>query len=91
MLRLISIEPSDRKNKKYKATFSDGKVTHFGDSNYEDYTQHKDNVRKLRYIQRHQKDKLDDPTSAGALSMFLLWNKLTLIESIEDYRQRFNV
>lgn len=91
MLRLLSINPSNRKNKKFKATFSDGKVIHFGDSNYEDYTQHKDLSRRIRYIQRHKNDKLDDPTSAGALSMFLLWNKSTLFESIKDYKKHFNV
>ena len=46
---------SDRKNKKYVVVFQYNnkiKEVNFGDSRYEDFTQHKDPVRKERYIKR---------------------------------------
>jgi len=46
---------------------------------------------KANYRRRHAKDNLNDPTSAGALSYFLLWNKPKLKESIRDYETRFNL
>lgn len=90
-LKLLKIEKSDRSNKRYKATFSDGTVTHFGHDAYENYTIHKNDKRRLNYIRRHQNDNLDDPKSAGALSMFILWNKKTLTDSIKDYIKRFDL
>jgi hypothetical protein len=32
-----------------------------------------------------------DPTRAGTLSRFILWNKPTLRSSIRSYRRRFRV
>jgi hypothetical protein len=45
-----------------------------------------------RYRTRHKKD-LDtkDPTRAGYLAYYLLWNKETLTESIKDYKKKFNL
>lgn len=49
-IKLLNIVKSDRPNKRYEASFSDGTITHFGDNRYENYTIHKDDKRKL-----HQK------------------------------------
>jgi hypothetical protein len=97
---LKSIKKSDRANKKYKATFTihkDGKkkekTTYFGypsptDPN-NDYTRHKDKTRRNRYIWRHMKDtRTGDPTRAGYLSLYVLWNKPSLKASITDYKKR---
>ena len=44
------------------------------------------------YIFRHHKDlKTGDPTRAGYLSMFVLWNKPSLAISIRDYRRRLGI
>jgi hypothetical protein len=45
----------------------------------------------MHYNNRHWKDKLNDPFSAGSLSWYLLWNKLTLKESIKDYEKIFGI
>ena len=49
MIYLISLEPSNIKNKKWKAVFKSNeykhKTVHFGDNRYEDYTQHKNYYR----------------------------------------------
>jgi hypothetical protein len=91
-MKLLSLFESPRKCKKYVATFDDGKKIHFGAKGYEDYTLHKDDERKMKYIKRHRKrENWLDPISPGTLSRYLLWNKKTLIESIKDYKKRFNV
>ena len=89
MLRCIQ-EIND-KNKRYKAYFTDGTTTKFGQSNPKQGTfiDHKDKTLKRNYIKRHLKDlETNDQTRAGYLSMFLLWNKETLKESIKDYNRR---
>lgn len=93
MVKLISITKSTNKFKKLMAQFLINdklKITHFGADGYDDYTIHKDEKRKELYIKRHQKkEDWNNPTTAGALSRWILWNKPTLIESIEDYKNKF--
>lgn len=97
MYKLIEIKKSSKAGKKWTAYFEDTKTgrtktTHFGASGMEDYTQHKDPERKERYRQRHKKDlRTDDPTRAGYLSYYILWNKTSMAESIRDYRKRFGL
>jgi len=89
---LFYIIPSHLKYKKFMAIFMNGKIVHFGDNRYEDFTIHHDENRKQRYLNRHiRNENWDDPYSAGSLSRFLLWNKSTLIESIKDFKKRFNL
>lgn len=90
-MELVSISPSTRKNKKFVAEFSDGTKTHFGDKRYQDYTVHRDEERKRLYIARHKKEDWTDPQKAGTLSMYVLWNKPTLQESVIDYLDKFNL
>jgi len=86
------IMKSSRKNKKYMAMFKDGKVVHFGDTRYEDFTVHKDEERKRLYLLRHKKNEdWNNPYSAGSLSRYILWNKPTIIASVEDFKKRFNL
>ncbi len=94
-MKLLSITPSTKADKKLMAIFdNDGrrKTVHFGQKNADDFTITKNVEQKNRYQSRHRKD-LDtkDPSRAGYLSWFILWNKPTLTESIRDYRQRFNL
>lgn len=92
---LIKIVKSTRSDKKLMAVFEEchsgrTKTVHFGAVNYSDFTIHHDPERKQRYINRHSKNEnWDDPTTAGALSRFILWNKPTLKASIADYKKRF--
>lgn len=86
----MKIVPSSRREKKFMAIFDDGKVVHFGASGYSDFTLHKNEARKQRYIARHTKrEDWDNPRTAGALSRWILWNKPTIKASIEDYYARF--
>ena len=72
---------------KYVAVFDDGTHTSFGALGYEDYTQ-----RKQLYLNRHRKNEdWSNPKTAGALSRWILWNKPTLEESINNYIKKFNM
>ena len=86
---------SNKPNKKYAAAYIQNnklKEIHFGDSRYEDYTQHKDPVRKQRYINRHKKhEDWSNPLTAGFWSRWLLWNKPSLESSIKDTEKRFGI
>ena len=92
---LNKISRSTRDGKKFMAVFTNNrtgrtKTTHFGAANYSDYTIHKDPQRKKLYLNRHRSNEnWNDPTTAGALSRWVLWNKPTLRDSIKDYKRRF--
>jgi hypothetical protein len=95
-MSLISITKSDRPDKKFKALFYMGnniyKVVHFGASGHSDYTTNHNDEKKRLYLLRHRvNENWNDPTSAGALARYLLWNKPTLKESITDFKKRFNL
>jgi hypothetical protein len=58
----------------------------------DDYTLTGDKEARERYQQRHKKDLLtNDPTRAGYLAYYILWNKETVTASVRDYRKRFNM
>jgi formamidopyrimidine-DNA glycosylase len=90
MVKLISLKESTRKGKKLMAEFDDGTVTHFGASGYSDFTKHKDEERKQRYIARHSaQESFTNPKAASTLARYVLWNKPTLSASVSDYKKRF--
>ena len=92
-MKLVSITRSDREGKKWKAVFEDPKkTTHFGAKGMSDYTKHKDDERKKLYLDRHRKNESwNNPTTPGALSRWILWNKPTFAESVRDFKRRFNL
>ena len=68
------------------------RTVHFGSAGASDYTQHRDPVCKQRYLARHApREDWDEPTTAGALARWILWNKETLRESVADYARRFDI
>lgn len=94
----IRIEESPNKAKKMVAYFYDKegkkvKTTHFGARGMSDYTQHKDPKRKDNYLSRHggMGEDWKDPTTAGALSRWILWGKPSLRESFNDYKKKFRL
>ncbi len=96
MVKLLSIKESDKPDKKLMATFqmSEGrtKTTHFGSKGMDDYTITKDKEQRDRYRQRHKKDlETKDPTRAGYLAWYILWNKPTIKESIKTFKKKFNL
>ena len=61
------------------------------------YIENKEEREKVKenYLKRHAKDLLTEKAktgmSAGALSIYLLWNKPTLSASIKQYKRLFNL
>jgi hypothetical protein len=95
-LRLKTIRRSLKKTKKFDAVFElpDGKTktVSFGAAGYSDFTKHKDETRKQRYIARHKSNEnWNDPTTPGALSLHVLWNKPTLKASVADFKKQFDL
>ena len=94
MINLVSIKPSTAKGKKMTAVFNiDGKkkTVQFGASGYSDYTIHHDEERKKRYIARHRNENWKDPTKAGTLSRYILWEYKTKQKAIKMYKKRFEI
>ena len=77
--------------KRFEATFSDGSTTKFGQTNTTigTFIDHKNEKLKTNYIKRHIRDlRTFDHKRAGYLSLFLLWNKPNLKDSIKDFNKR---
>lgn len=87
------ITQSDRKAKRYLATFENGKKVHFGLKTGMTYIDHLDKTKRENYLKRHQKNEdWNDPYTAGALSRWILWGDSTNInKNISDFKKRFNI
>ena len=87
------IEKSNRKGKRFKATFKNGKVIHFGQENGKTYIDEGNKTKRENYLARHKKrENWNDPYSAGALSRWILWGDYTSIDgNIASYKRMFNV
>ena len=95
--KLVKISQSSRQGKKLMAVFENKKngrkkTTHFGSMGMSDFTINKDPERKKRYLDRHRKNEnWNNPTSAGALSRWILWNKPSYRASVKDFKTRFKL
>ena len=92
----VVIKKSTKPEKKMMAIFTleNGKTrtVHFGASGMSDYTIHKDDERKKRYLERHRKNEnWSAPMTAGALSRWILWNNKSKVASISNYKNKFNL
>ena len=88
----IILKPSKRKNKKFSVQHPSIGTIHFGDSRYEDYTQHKDKERKKLYLERHR--KREDWTrkgigSAGFWTRWILWEKDTIEKAVQHLNGKY--
>ena len=86
----VIIQRSKKKDKKFDAVIDGKKTVSFGAKGYSDVTQHKDEERKKRYINRHKKNEnWNDPRTAGFYAKHVLWNKPTLQASVADLKKQF--
>jgi hypothetical protein len=96
-MELVTIKKDTDGKHKLVATFKNKetgrtKTTHFGAVGYDDFTKTKDVEQKKRYLSRHKKNEnWTDPTTAGSLSAYILWNKPTVKASIADYKKHFKL
>ncbi len=85
---------SDKPEKKFYIITNDNKKVYFGQASASDFTIHKDESRKLRYIKRHQDREnwsKSGINTAGFWSRWYLWNKPTLEASYNDIKKRFSL
>ena len=93
----VVIKKSSKPEKKLMAVFKMDtgrtRTTHFGQAGAQDYTLTKDKERRRLYLERHGRGREDwnSPTSAGALSRWILWDLPTRRASIVSYKKRFNL
>ena len=82
---------NDGKHKYYIITKSGRKVL-FGAAGYSDYTKHRDEARKQRYIDRHKNNEnwgKSGIDTAGFWSLWLLWHLPTIKDSYNDIKKRY--
>ena len=80
--------------KRYTATFKDGKIVHFGQRGGSTYIDHSDKDKRAAYIARHSKngENWSNHKTAGALSRYLLWGDSTSLRTnIASFKRRFNL
>ena len=101
----VIIKLSDRPDKRYMAVFYDKdnkvKTTHFGYAITDDkgikkygstYIDHKNDELKSAYIARHQvNEDFTNYMSSGSLSRYILWEKKSLREAINNFKRRFRL
>lgn len=101
-MKLLRVSRSPKKDKKLVAVFetaSGGKKTvHFGAKSYGDYTIYRRKDKELaeqkrkQYIARHRSsENWRSPTTPGALSRYILWEKPTVKSAVAAYKKRFGI
>ena len=92
MIKYYPYAANDGKHKYYILTES-GRKVYFGQYGASDFTIHKDEARKQRYINRHKKNESKFWNKSGIdtasfWSRFLLWNKPTINESYKCIKNK---
>ena len=86
----VEISKSTRAGKKYQAV-SNGKTIVFGDSKYEDFTQHGDPKRRDNYLSRHGSEdwSRSNIMSPAFMSRWLLWEKPSITAAVANLNRKF--
>tara|TARA_R110001599_G_C11824666_1_gene617612 strand:+ start:86 stop:385 length:300 start_codon:yes stop_codon:yes gene_type:complete len=95
----VEITKSNRNDKRFQAVFTDDdgkkiKTTQFGLKNPKvgTYIDHKNEKLKENYLKRHKKNEnWNNFMSAGSLSRYILWNKKTYQQSLDNYKKIFKL
>ena len=85
---------SDKPEKKFYIITKENKKVYFGQANASDFTIHKNEERKNRYILRHEKNESKFWNKSGVdtasfWSRFYLWEKPTKAQAYEYIKARF--
>ena len=72
---ILNLGYSNRKNKKYFVKTIDNNIIHFGDTRYEDYLIHNDNIRREQFRTRFNKlyQKNKNNYNAPIFWAYILW------------------
>ncbi len=90
--KIVQISKSEKPEKKLKALVDGNRIVHFGNSNYQDYTQHKNPTRKELYIARHRSREnwtKEGIATACFYSRFELWGKPTVKAAVDSLNRKY--
>ena len=92
-MRFISLEKSNKPNKKLVIKFSDPNLTiHFGSKNSLTYLDHHDKHKRRNYLKRHFVNEDWESVNAGSLSAYILWGSTTdLKTNLLNYLNKFEI
>jgi len=95
-MRIVEIQNSPKKDKRYRVVLDDGKFYDFGLLNGSTYIDHNDDKKRMAYIARHFTNRLEKNLienlipSPALFSIFLLWGRYkTLDENIKFLNSLF--
>ena len=97
MYKFLNLKSANDGKHKYQITLEHiptGKqhTVKFGGHGYDDFTLSRNTKKREDYILRHKvREDWNDPLKPGTLSRYILWNKPTLLLSLQDYLKRFNI
>ena len=92
-MKFISLEKSNKPNKKLVIKFSDPNLTiHFGSKNSSTFLDHHDKVKRSNYLKRHKVNEDWNQVNAGSLSAYILWGDSTdMYANLLNYLDKFNI
>ena len=92
-MRFISLDKSNKPNKKLVITFSEPNLTiHFGSKNSSTFLDHHDKTKRSNYLKRHRVNENWDKVNAGSLSAYILWGSSTdMYTNLLNYLDKFNI
>ena len=92
-MRFISLNKSNKPNKKLVITFSEPNLTiHFGSKNSSTFLDHHDKVKRSNYLKRHRVNEDWNQINAGSLSAYILWGSSSdMYSNLINYLDKFNI
>ena len=92
-MRFISLEKSNKPNKKLVIKFSDPNLTiHFGSKNSSTFLDHHDKLKRSNYLKRHRVNEDWNQVNAGSLSAYILWGDSSdMYANLINYLNKFNI
>ena len=88
----VLLKKSSKPDKKYDAIIDGKKTVSFGATGYSDFTKHKDEERKQRYIARHGATQTwKDIEKPQTWARYILWEKKTIPEAVKNMEKKFNI
>ena len=89
----MEITTSTKKDKRYTATFKDGKKINFGSKGGKTYIDSATQQTKDAWIARHKvRERWNDPRTAGSLAKHILWgDSKSVKENIKTFKKKFSV
>ena len=92
-MRFISLEKSNKSNKKLVIKFSEPTLTiHFGSKNSSTFLDHHDKLKRSNYLKRHRVNEDWNQVNAGSLSAYILWGDSSdMYANLINYLDKFNI